>query len=59
MLHNQKIHDVLDTITSKAVLILGRFTAERKAVLDTSLVARVRITEPGRQAVAEHESTSL
>ena len=26
MLHNQKIRDVIDTITSKAVLILGRFT---------------------------------
>ena len=34
MLHNEKIRDVIDTITSKAVLILGRFTAERKAVLD-------------------------
>jgi len=34
MLHNQKIRDVIDTITSKAVLILGRFTHERKAVLD-------------------------
>jgi hypothetical protein len=34
MLHNQKIRDVIDTITSKAVLILGRFTDERKAVLD-------------------------
>ena len=34
MLHNQKIRDVIDTITSKAVLILGRFTEERKAVLD-------------------------
>src|SRR5215472_6964280 len=34
MLHNKKIRDVIDTITSKAVLILGRFTAERKAVLD-------------------------
>jgi uncharacterized protein YjbI with pentapeptide repeats len=34
MLHNQKIRDVIDTITSKAVLILGRFTNERKAVLD-------------------------
>jgi uncharacterized protein YjbI with pentapeptide repeats len=34
LLHNQKIRDVIDTITSKAVLILGRFTAERKAVLD-------------------------
>ena len=34
MLHNQKIRDVIDTITSKAVLILGRFTDERKAVPD-------------------------
>jgi uncharacterized protein YjbI with pentapeptide repeats len=34
MLHNKKIRDVIDTITSKAVLILGRFTDERKAVLN-------------------------
>src|SRR4030095_8126502 len=34
MLNNQKIRDVIDTITSKAVLVLGRFTDERKAVLD-------------------------
>jgi hypothetical protein len=34
MLHNQKLRDVIDTITSKVVLILGRFTDERKAVLD-------------------------
>jgi hypothetical protein len=34
MLNNQKIRNVIDTITSKAVLILGRFTGERKAVLD-------------------------
>jgi hypothetical protein len=34
LLHNQKVRDVIDTITSKAVLILGRFTDERKAVLD-------------------------
>jgi len=34
MLNNQKVRDVIDTITSKAVLILGRFTDERKAVLD-------------------------
>jgi hypothetical protein len=31
---NQKIRNVIDTITSKVVLILGRFTAERKAILD-------------------------
>ena len=34
MLNNRKVRDVIDTITSKAVLILGRFTDERKAVLD-------------------------
>jgi hypothetical protein len=34
MLNNQKVRDVIDTITSKVVLILGRFTEERKAVLD-------------------------
>ena len=34
LLRNEKIRDVIDTITSKAVLILGRFTDERKAVLD-------------------------
>jgi uncharacterized protein YjbI with pentapeptide repeats len=34
MLNNQKVRDVIDTITSKVVLILGRFTAERKGVLD-------------------------
>jgi uncharacterized protein YjbI with pentapeptide repeats len=34
LLHNEKIRDVIDTITSKAVLILGRFTDDRKVVLD-------------------------
>ena len=34
LLHNEKIRNVIDTITSKAVLILGRFTDERKTVLD-------------------------
>jgi uncharacterized protein YjbI with pentapeptide repeats len=34
LLHNEKIRHVIDTITSKAVLILGRFTPERKAILD-------------------------
>jgi uncharacterized protein YjbI with pentapeptide repeats len=34
LLNNQKVRDVINTITSKAVLILGRFTPERKAVLD-------------------------
>jgi hypothetical protein len=34
MLRNEKIRNVIDTITSKVVLILGRFKKERKAVLD-------------------------
>lgn len=34
LLNNQNIRNVIDTITSKAVLILGRFTPERKVVLD-------------------------
>jgi hypothetical protein len=34
LLKNERIRNVIDTITSKVVLILGRFTPERKAVLD-------------------------
>jgi Pentapeptide repeats (8 copies) len=34
LLDNPEIRDVIDTITSKVVLILGRFTARRKPVLD-------------------------
>jgi hypothetical protein len=34
LLNNQKVRDVIDTITSKAVLVMGRFTPDRKAVLD-------------------------
>ena len=34
MLHNEKLQRVIDTITSKVVLILGRFSPERKMVLD-------------------------
>ncbi len=34
LLNNERIRHVIDTITSKVVLILGRFTAERKRVLD-------------------------
>ena len=34
LLHNDRIRQVIDTITSKVVLILGRFTPERKLVLD-------------------------
>jgi uncharacterized protein YjbI with pentapeptide repeats len=34
LLHNPNIRGVIDTIGEKGVLILGRFTPERKAVLD-------------------------
>lgn len=34
LLNNAEIREVIDTITSKVVLILGRFTEERKPVLD-------------------------
>lgn len=34
LLSNKKIRDVIDGITSKLVLILGRFTSNRKSVLD-------------------------
>jgi uncharacterized protein YjbI with pentapeptide repeats len=34
LLNNSAIRNVIDTIGQKAVLILGRFTPERKAVLD-------------------------
>jgi uncharacterized protein YjbI with pentapeptide repeats len=34
LLKNERIRQVIDTLTSKVVLILGRFTPERKAILD-------------------------
>lgn len=34
LLHNDKIRSVVETVGKKAVLILGRFTEERKPVLD-------------------------
>lgn len=34
ILNNHRIRDVIDTMTSKVVLILGRFTPDRKAVLN-------------------------
>jgi len=35
LLENQEIRNVIDTLTSKSVLILGRFSEERKKVLDS------------------------
>jgi uncharacterized protein YjbI with pentapeptide repeats len=34
LINNAKLRDVIDTITSKVVLILGNFSEERKAILD-------------------------
>lgn len=34
LLNNERVRDVIDTITTKVVLILGRFTSERKTVLN-------------------------
>lgn len=42
LLNNPKIREVLESVTSKTVLILGRFTEERKKVLD-ALRTRLRI----------------
>jgi len=35
LLNNQTIRDFIDIVTSKAVLILGRFTPDRKGILDS------------------------
>lgn len=35
ILNNREIRDVINTITTKVVLILGRFTSQRKVILDT------------------------
>ncbi|MFA5925078.1 MAG: pentapeptide repeat-containing protein [Methylococcaceae bacterium] len=35
LLNNQRIQKVIDTLTNKVVLLLGRFTPSRKKVLDT------------------------
>lgn len=34
LLRREKLRNVIDTITSKAVVILGRFTPQRKVILD-------------------------
>jgi hypothetical protein len=42
MLENKKNRRVIDALTSKAVLILGRFTKKRKEILDA---LRDKLTE--------------
>lgn len=39
LLSNKNVRNAIDTITSKVVLILGRFTEERKEILDALRVA--------------------
>jgi hypothetical protein len=52
MLNNQKVRDVINSITSKAVLILGRFTQERKPVLE-ALREELRQARSERTACGE------
>jgi uncharacterized protein YjbI with pentapeptide repeats len=42
ILNNQEVRDVIETITSKVVLILGRFSEERKPILDA---LRIKLRE--------------
>ena len=44
LLNNPKLRDVIDTVSQRGVLLLGRFTPERKAVLDA---LRDRLRELG------------
>jgi uncharacterized protein YjbI with pentapeptide repeats len=48
LLHNKKLQRVIDTVTSKVVLILGRFSPERKPILDA---LRDELRKPGRNYV--------
>jgi hypothetical protein len=41
LIHNEKIRDVIDTVAKKVVLILGRFTEDRKPVL-TAIKGKLR-----------------
>ncbi len=65
VLNNENIRNALDTLTSKLVLILGRFTADRKPVLDALRQALrergyapvIFDFEPARQTLDETVST--
>jgi hypothetical protein len=66
MLSNNRIRSVLDTITSKVVLILGRFSPDRKAVLDAIrdelrkrdyVPVLVDFEKPSRRDITETVST--
>jgi uncharacterized protein YjbI with pentapeptide repeats len=48
LLNNAEIRDVIDTITSKTVLILGRFSKKRKPILDAL-----------RESLRQHDLTPI
>ena len=48
LLNSKKLRQVIETITSKVVLILGRFTPERKKILDK---IKIRLEKHGYLAV--------
>jgi pentapeptide repeat protein len=48
LLENPEVRDVIDTITSKVILILGRFTPKRKPILDA---LRDKLREKGYSPV--------
>jgi uncharacterized protein YjbI with pentapeptide repeats len=66
LLNNERLRQVIDTVTSKGVLILGRFTSDRKAVLDAIrdelrqrgyLPILFDFEKPARQTLTETIST--
>ena len=66
LLNNKNVRNVIDTVTSKAVLILGRFTESRKAILDALFIELRRrnylpilfdFSGPGSRDITETVST--
>lgn len=45
LLNNEKVRDVIDTVTSKVVLILGRFMDERKKILNALRMTGLRVSK--------------
>lgn len=45
LLNNEKVRDVIDTVTSKVVLILGRFMNERKKILNALRMTGLRVSK--------------
>ena len=66
LLNNKNVRNVIDIVTSKAVLILGRFTESRKAILDALFIELRRrnylpilfdFSGPGSRDITETVST--